>query len=163
MPIKKIVKRRKKRISQDKWVLGEKLTKAGRARGRRRKTMKKVDKVLKKGGKITTQRPKRGSKEAYKLTAEHKKALGKKQKIRKGAKEVLLTKGGAYAKYDKKSKAAGSFRSAFAKNCKGKGSGSTFTWDGRSYSCAKAGTKKAAPKKKTAAKAGPPEPGAGVY
>ena len=75
MPIKKIVKRRKKRISQDKWVLGEKLTKAGRARGRRRKTMKKVDKVLKKGGKITTQRPKRGSKEAYKLTAEHKKAF----------------------------------------------------------------------------------------
>lgn len=150
MPIKKIAKRRKKRISQDKWVLGEKLTKAGRARGRRRRTMKKVDKVLKKGGKITTQRPDMKSKAPYKMGAEHKKALGKKQKIRKGAKEVLITKGGAYAKYGKKSKAAGSFRSAFAKNCKGKGSGSTFTWDGRSYSCGKASS----PKKKVKAKAG---------
>ena len=138
----KIKKRRKERIAADKWVVGERLTKAGRERGRRRRTLRKAGKVLEKGGAITTQRPKRGSKEQYKLTAEHKKALGKKQRIRKGAKEVTLTKGGAYAKYEKKSKAAGSFRSAFAKNCKGKGAGSTFTWDGRSYSCAKAGPKK---------------------
>ena len=136
-------KRREKRKKEDKWVLGEKLTKAGRARSRRRKTMKKVDKVMKKGGRITTQRPDMKSKAPYKMGVEHKKALGKKQKIRKGAKEVLITKGGAYAKYGKKSRAAGSFRSAFAKNCKGKGSDATFSWDGRSYSCAKAGPKKA--------------------
>ena len=127
-------KRREKRKKQDKWVLGEKLTKAGRARGRRRKTMKKVEKVLKTGGKVTTQRPDTKSKAAYKMGAEHKKALGKKQKIRKGAKEVLITKGGAYAKYGKKSKAAGSFRAARKKGC-GSGEGGTFSWDGRSYSC----------------------------
>ena len=135
-------KRREKRKKQDKWVLGEKLTKAGRSRGRRRKTMKKVEKVLKTGGKVTTQRPDTKSKAAYKMGAEHKKALGKKQKIRKGAKEVLITKGGAYAKYGKKSKAAGSFKSAFAKNCKGKGAGDSFNWDGRSYSCSRASDKK---------------------
>jgi len=134
-------KRREKRKKEDKWVLGEKLTKAGRSRSRRRKTMKKVDKVLKSGGKITTQRPDMKSKAAYKIGAEHKKALGKKQKIRKGAKEVLITKGGAYAKYGKKSKAAGSFRSAFKSGCAGGAKG--FSWDGRSYSCSKAGPKKA--------------------
>ena len=76
------------------------------------------------------------------MTPAHKAALGKKQKIRKGAKGVLLTKGGAYAKYEKKSKAAKSFRSAFKKGCAGGESGS-FSWDGRSYSC-----KRAAPSKK---------------
>ena len=116
--------------------------------------MRKVGKVLKKGGKITTQRPKKGSKEQYKLTAEHKKALGKKQKIRKGAKEVTLTKGGAYAKYGKKSGAAKSFRKTFKDQCVG--GKKSFSWDGRSYSCAKAGpAKKAAkPVAKTAAKPG---------
>ena len=138
----KLKKRRKERIASDKWVLGERLTKAGRERGRRRRTMRKVEKVFKKGGAITTQRPERGSKEKYKLTAEHKKALGKKQKIRKGAKGVTLTKGGAYAKYEKKSKAAGSFRKAFKSGCAG--GAKSFSWDGRSYSCAK---KSDAPKK----------------
>ena len=131
----KLKKRRKERIASDKWVLGERLTKAGRERGRRRRTMRKVEKVFKKGGAIKTQRPERGSKEKYKLTAEHKKALGKKQKIRKGAKGVTLTKGGAYAKYEKKSKAAGYFRKAFKSGCEG--GAKTFTWDGRKYSCAK--------------------------
>jgi len=150
----KIKKRRKERIAADKWVVGERLTKAGRARGRRRRTMRKVEKVFKKGGKISTQRPKKGSKEQYKLTAEHKKALGKKQKIRKGAKEVTLTKGGAYAKYGKKSGAAKSFRKTFKDQCVG--GKKSFSWDGRSYSCAKAGpAKKAAkPVAKTAAKPG---------
>ena len=148
----KIKKRRKERIAADKWVVGERLTKAGRERGRRRRTMRKVEKVFKKGGKISTQRPKKGSKEQYKLTAEHKKALGKKQKIRKGAKEVTLTKGGAYAKYGKKSGAAKSFRKTFKDQCVG--GKKSFSWDGRSYSCAKAGpAKKAAkPVAKTAAK-----------
>ena len=150
----KIKKRRKERIAADKWVVGERLTKAGRERGRRRRTMRKVEKVFKKGGKISTQRPKKGSKEQYKLTAEHKKALGMKQKIRKGAKEVTLTKGGAYAKYEKESKAAKSFRKTFKDQCVG--GKKSFSWDGRSYSCAKAGpAKKAAkPVAKTAAKPG---------
>jgi len=68
--------------------------------------------------------------------------LSPKGKIRKGAKKVLLTKGGAYASYKKKSKAAGSFRSAFKKNCAGKGAGDSFSWDGRSYSCKRAPAKK---------------------
>ena len=50
-------------------------------------------------------------------------------KIRKKAKGVKVTEGGAYAKYGKKSKAAKSFREAF-KGAKGK----DFTWDGRKYS-----------------------------
>ncbi len=145
----KIKKRRKERIAADKWVVGERLTKAGRERGRRRRTLRKAGKVLEKGGVIKTVKPKGkpldkpGTHGKYPLTAEHKKALGKKQRIRKGAKEVTLTKGGAYAKYEKKSGAAKSFRKAFKKECAG--GAKTFSWDGRSYSCAKAGpTKKAA-------------------
>ena len=60
-------------------------------------------------------------------------------RIRKGAMAAgkggtEVTKGGVYAKYEKKSKAAGSFRSARKKGC-GSGEGGTFSWDGRSYSC----------------------------
>jgi len=146
---KKLSARRKKRKAEDKWVLGEKLTKVGRERGRRRRTLKKVEKVFKAGGAIKTVKPKRvdkpeGTFKSIKetLTPAHKAALGKKQKIRKGAKGVELTKGGAYAKYEKKSKAARSFRAAFKKGCGASESGS-FTWDGRSYSC-----KRAAPTKK---------------
>ena len=58
-----------------------------------------------------------------------------------------VTKGGVYAKYKKKSKAAGSFRSARWSGCSGEGG--TFSWDGRSYSCATAeGNKKKAAAKK---------------
>ena len=71
-----------------------------------------------------------------------KKELSPKGKIRKGAKKVLLTKGGAYASYDKKSKPAKSFRAAFKAACGSSESGS-FSWDGRSYSC-----KRAKPSKK---------------
>ena len=128
--------RRAKRASQNKWVLGEKLTKAGRKRATARKGAKR----LKKAG-VT-------------VSAKTAAASGK---VRKGAVGAKVTKGGAYAKYKKGSKAAKSFGSAFKSGC-AKGAKS-FSWDGRSYSCAK----KAAPKKKTAAKPGPPEPGAGVY
>ena len=65
-------------------------------------------------------------------------------KVRKGAKGAVITKGGAYVKYAKKSKAAGSFRSAFKKGCAGDAKG--FSWDGRKYSCAKASDKPAAKK-----------------
>ena len=151
-------KSRKERIAADKWVLGERLTKAGRDRGRRRRTMRKVEKVFKKGGVIKTVKPKGkpldkpGTHGKYPLTAEHKKALGKKQRIRKGAKEVTLTKGGAYAKYGKKSGAAKSFRKAFKKECAG--GAKPFSWDGRSYSCAvaKPAKKAAKPAAKAAAK-----------
>ena len=40
------------------------------------------------------------------------------------------------------SKTAKSFRSAFKSNCAGKGSGDSFSWQGRSYSCARASDKK---------------------
>jgi hypothetical protein len=67
-------------------------------------------------------------------------------KVRKGAKGVKSTKGGEFVKYGKKSKAATSFRSAFAKARKeGK---SSFSWDGRSYSTAMKGDKKKASKAK---------------
>ena len=46
----KLKTRRKKRKAADKWVLGERLTKAGRGRGRRRRTLKKVEKIFKAGG-----------------------------------------------------------------------------------------------------------------
>ena len=67
-------------------------------------------------------------------------------RIRKGAMKAgkggtEVTKGGVFAKYEKKSKAAGSFRAARRAGCKGEGG--TFSWDGRSYSCATAeGNKK---------------------
>tara|TARA_R100001594_G_scaffold24975_2_gene48984 strand:- start:3144 stop:3617 length:474 start_codon:yes stop_codon:yes gene_type:complete len=56
-------------------------------------------------------------------------------KVRRGAVGVQKTKGGEYVKYKKDSKAAGSFRSAFKKGC-AEGA-SSFTWDGRKYSCKK--------------------------
>tara|TARA_R100000353_G_scaffold172856_2_gene138584 strand:- start:60 stop:419 length:360 start_codon:yes stop_codon:yes gene_type:complete len=58
-------------------------------------------------------------------------------KVSKGAVGVVKTKGGDFVKYKKDSKAAGSFRSTFKKECKGKSAGSTFEWQGRKYSCAK--------------------------
>ena len=128
--------RRAKRASQNKWVLGEKLTKAGRKRATARKGAKR----LKKAGVTVSAKTARES-----------------GKVRKGAVGAKVTEGGAYAKYKKGSKAAKSFGAAFKSGCDG--GAKSFSWDGRSYSCAK----KAAPKKKTAAKPGPPEPGAGVY
>ena len=62
------------------------------------------------------------------------------------AKKAVKTKGGTYVKYEKKSASAKSFRSTFKTKCSG--GASSFTWQGRSYSCAKASDKKAsAPKK----------------
>ena len=65
------------------------------------------------------------------------------------------TKGGTYPKYKKSGRAAKSFGAAFKSNCAGKGSESTFTWNGRSYSCARAGDKKKKPAAKAATKAAP--------
>ena len=65
------------------------------------------------------------------------KATGAKAgtKVRRGAVKKVSTKGGDFVKYEKKSKAAGSFRAAFKSNCSG--GAKSFTWDGRSYSCKK--------------------------
>jgi hypothetical protein len=106
--------RRAKRASQNKWVLGEKLTKAGRKRASGRKASKK----LKKAGVTVSAKTARES-----------------GKVRKGAVGAKVTKGGAYAKYEKKSKAATSFRSTFKSKCAG--GAKSFSWDGRSYSCKK--------------------------
>ena len=137
----KLSKRREKRASQNKWILGEALTKRGRARKQARKSASTVEE--KTGKKISPS------------TARQSGKISKKD-----LKGVEVTKkGGAFPKYAKESKKAGSFRSAFAKNCKGKGAGDSFTWDGRSYSCARASDKKKVaepPKqKKNAPKEGP--------
>tara|TARA_R110000824_G_scaffold191389_1_gene373058 strand:- start:4511 stop:5209 length:699 start_codon:yes stop_codon:yes gene_type:complete len=78
-----------------------------------------------------------------------RKKLGIKPKEKAGrvgakAKKAVKTKGGTYVKYKKKSASAKSFRSTFASSCKGKGSGDAFSWQGRSYSCARASDKKKA-------------------
>ena len=120
----KLSKRREKRASQNKWILGEALTKRGRARKQARKSASTVEKET--GKKISPETARQSGKIS--------------PKDLKGVEETK--KGGAFPKYAKESKKAGSFRSAFAKNCKGKGSGDSFTWDGRSYSCARASDKK---------------------
>ena len=92
--------------------------------------MRRLKKMSKRGTPVT--KPKGVSREE----------LSPKGRIRKGAKKVLVTKGGAFPTYEKKSKPAKSFGSAFKKNCAGKGAGDTFSWDGRSYSCKRAPAKK---------------------
>ena len=141
--LKKLKARRKKRISEDKWVVGEKLTKAGRERARRRKMIKKV------GGKATIaegiKSKKRGISGAKETVGSKKKAYGIKSKVKKkdlADKGTKVTKAGVYPAYKQQSKSAKSFREAFKANCSG-GSGGTFNWQGRSYSCAK---KSSAPK-----------------
>ena len=129
----KLSKRREKRASQNKWILGEALTKRGRARKQARKSASAVEK-----------------KTGVKISPSTARQSGKISK--KDLKGVEVTKkSGAFPKYAKKSKKAESFKSAFAKNCKGKGAGDSFSWDGRSYSCARASDKKKvaeAPKQK---------------
>ena len=65
------------------------------------------------------------------------------------AKKAVKTKGGTYIKYEKKSASAKSFRSAFKSKCAG--GAKSFSWQGRSYSCAKASPKKSGPTKAQAA------------
>lgn len=64
------------------------------------------------------------------------------------AKKAVKTKGGTYVKYEKKSASAKSFRSTFKSKCSG--GSKSFTWQGRSYSCAKASPKKSGPSKSQA-------------
>jgi len=61
--------------------------------------------------------------------------VAKGTKVRKGAVGAEKTKGGDFVKYQKGSKSAGKFKAAFKSGCKG--GAKSFSWDGRSYSCAK--------------------------
>ena len=114
--------RRKKRISSDKWVLGEKFTKAGRERAKARKQKRQSAKGT---GIISTKKSRA-------------KAIGAKAgtQVRRKAVKVVKSKAKQdYVKYEKKSKAAKSFRSTFKSKCAC--GAKSFSWDGRSYSCAK--------------------------
>ena len=118
-----LLKRLKKR-------LGETEVTIGKVRGRNKSKPRKLKNIV--GG---LKRKKEGTR---KLTQRgRRKAVGasKETKVSKGAVSIEKTKGGEYVKYAKKSKAAGSFRSAFKSSCSGDAKG--FTWEGRKYSCAK--------------------------
>jgi hypothetical protein len=110
-------------------VSGEKPKKRKRAAvsvsaGKKRaKAVKRIKKLQKAGMKVT------------RVKSVPLKETSPTGRIRKGAKKTLLTKGGAYASYEKGSKAAGSFRKAFKSGCAG--GAKSFSWDGRSYSCKK--------------------------
>jgi hypothetical protein len=111
--------RRAKRISENKFVIGERLTEAGRKRRMTRKSKRKsaLGKKIAKGEKIVT-----------KMAPKMKAAQGKVVR-------TVKTKGGDYKVYAKDSKQAQSFRSTFKSKCTG--GTKSFTWQGRKYSCAK--------------------------
>ena len=114
---------RKKKIAAAVKKVKSAVSSVSRAGGKRAKQVRKIKKMQKAGMKVT-----RVKSVPLKKTSPH-------GKIRKGAKKVLATKGGAYASYEKGSKAAGSFRKAFKSGCAG--GAKSFSWDGRSYSCKK--------------------------
>ena len=138
----KITGIRKRRQAAGKWTIGEKLTKAGRERAAARKRTKAGKKAIKAGERQLAGKKAKGT--GVVSTAKSRaKAIGAKAgtKVRRGAVKKVSTKGGDYVKYEKKSGAAKNFRSAFKSGCAG--GAKSFSWDGRSYSCAKAGPKKA--------------------
>ena len=116
-----------------------------------RKISKKIDPYMKPGGIQKAQAKLAGKEkraEKKRKTFEEKgtrrltqrgrrKEIGasKETKVSRGAKSVVKTKGGEYVKYASKSKAAGKFRSAFKSGCVD--GAKSFSWQGRSYSCAK--------------------------
>ena len=102
------------------------------SRAKRSLQERKIKKLSKKGVKVTYMKK---PSEKKKSVSQALKASSPSGKIRRGAKKVKLTKGGAYASYEKGSKAAGSFRKAFKSGCAG--GAKSFSWDGRSYSCKK--------------------------
>lgn len=133
--IKKLKERRNKRKKSNKKVVGEMLTKAGRKRRNIRKNVKKINKMV-----VSREKKKPGSGQSMVDISKVKNPskISPTGKIKKkGLKSIVMTEGGAYAKYEKGSKPAKSFRSAFKSNCAGKGSKDTFSWQGRKYSCAR--------------------------
>lgn len=130
---------KKKRSLMEKVNPFDKESKARRASKKRTKSGKKA---VKAGERMLAGKKAKGT-GVMSTGKSRAKAIGAKTetKVRRGAVKTKSTKGGDYVKYEKKSKAAGSFRSAFKSSCSG--GAKSFTWDGRSYSCAKAGPKKA--------------------
>ena len=139
-------KRRAARKAAGKWTLGEKLTAAGRKAAKARKLKRQAAKINKPLKRVQAGKAAKGT-GIISTKKSRAKAIGAKAgtKVRRKAVKTVYskpgTKGGDYVKYEKGSKAAKSFRSTFKSKCTG--GAKSFTWDGRSYSCAKAGPKKA--------------------
>ena len=138
-----LAKRRAERIQEGKWVVGEKLTKRGQQRAKARKEARATTRQTKKAIKAQAKPSKKKVVKGL-TSASRAKKLGaaKGTKVRTKAVGVQKTKGGDYVKYQKGSKSAKKFQSAFKSGCAG--GAKSFSWDGRSYSCAKKG---AGPKK----------------
>ena len=138
--------RRATRKATGKWTLGEKLTERGRKAAKARKQKRQAAKVSKPLKRVQAGKAAAGT-GTFSTQKSRAKAIGAKPgtKVRrKAVKRVYSkpgTKGGDYVKYEKGSKAAKSFSSTFKSECAG--GAKSFSWDGRSYSCAKAGPKKA--------------------
>jgi len=143
--VSKLKKRRVARQAAGKWTLGEKLTERGRKAAKARKQKRQAAKVNKPLKRVQAGKAAAGT-GTFSTKKSRAKAIGAKAGtvVQRKAVKKVSTKGGDYVKYEKKSKAAKSFRAAYGKACGGKaGPGGTFKWDGRSYSCASAGPKKA--------------------
>ena len=140
--IGELKKRRAARKAAGKWTLGEKLTAAGRKAAKARKLKRQAAKINRPLKRVQAGKAAKGT-GIISTKKSRAKAIGAKAgtQVRRKAVKKVSTKGGDYVKYEKKSKAAGSFRSTFKSKCTG--GAKSFTWDGRSYSCAKAGPKKA--------------------
>ena len=137
--------KKKKKVTKKKRSLMERINpfdKESKERRAAKKRMKAGKKAVKAGKKIIAGKKAKGT-GMVSTKKSRAKAIGAKAgtKVRRGAVKTKSTKGGDYVKYEKKSKAAGSFRSAFKSSCSG--GAKSFSWDGRSYSCGKAGPKKA--------------------
>jgi len=134
--VSKVTSVRKKRQAAGKWTIGEKLTAAGRKRAEARKQKREATKMNKPMKRAQAGKAAKGT-GIISTKKSRAKAIGAKAgtKVRRGAVKKVSTKGGDFVKYEKKSKAAGSFRAAFKSNCSG--GAKSFTWDGRSYSCKK--------------------------
>ena len=118
------------------------LDKESRERRAARKRTRMGKKAIKAGERIKAGKAAKGT-GMLSTKKSRVKAIGAKKGtvVQKKAVKKVSTKGGDYVKYEKKSAAAKNFRSAFKDGCKG--DAKSFSWDGRSYSCAKAGPKKA--------------------
>ena len=143
--VSKLKKRRVARQAAGKWTLGEKLTASGRKAAKARKQKRQAAKINKPLKRAQAGKAAKGT-GIVSTKKSRAKAIGAKKGtvVQRKAVKKVSTKGGDYGKYEKKSKAAKGFRAAYGKACGGKaGPGGTFKWDGRSYSCASAGPKKA--------------------
>ena len=131
--------KKKKRSFMEKVNPFDKESKARRAR---KKVVKSANKLAKAGKRVMADKKAKGT-GVVSTKKSRAKAIGAKAgtKVRRAAVKKVSTKGGDYVKYEKKSGAAKNFRSAFKSGCAG--GAKSFSWDGRSYSCAKAGPKKA--------------------